>query len=70
MSLARRFGLTSRTRRLSLRSVNPKGEMVKAALPVQRAAGREAGFVSGKWSDDRMYSSADRGVQRSVFRPL
>jgi len=45
-------------------------DRVKAALPIQRAAGREAGFVNGTWSGDRTYSSADRGVARSVFRPL
>ena len=44
-------------------------EKVKAALPVQRIAGREAGFVSGIWSSNRTYSSADHGVARSVFKP-
>lgn len=44
-------------------------EKVKAALPVQRTAGREAGFVSGAWSSKRTYSSADYGVARSVFKP-
>ena len=45
-------------------------DKVKAALPIRRTAGREAGFVNGTWSGDRSYSSADRGVARSVFKPL
>jgi len=45
-------------------------DRVKAALPVQRSAGREAGFVYGTWSGDRTYSSAGQGVARSVFKPL
>lgn len=45
-------------------------DRVKAALPIQRTAGREAGFVRGTWSTDRTYSSAERGVARSVFEPL
>jgi hypothetical protein len=44
-------------------------ERVKAALPIQRTAGREAGFVNGTWSGDRNYSSADQGVARSIFKP-
>jgi hypothetical protein len=43
---------------------------VKAALPIRRSAGREVGFVHGTWSVDRNYSSAERGVARSVFKPL
>jgi Bacterial HORMA domain family 1 len=45
-------------------------ERVKAALPIQRSAGREAGFVYGTWTGDRTYSSADQGVSRSVFKAL
>lgn len=45
-------------------------ERVKAALPIERSAGREAGFVYGTWSGDRTYSSAGQGVARSVFKPL
>lgn len=45
-------------------------DRVKAALPIQRSAGREAGFVNGTWSGDRTYSSAGQGVARSVFKPL
>ncbi len=43
---------------------------VKAALPIQRNAGREAGFVRGTWSESRTYASADHGVARSVFKAL
>jgi hypothetical protein len=43
---------------------------VKAALPIQRTAGREAGFVCGTWGGERSYSSADSGVARSVFKSL
>ena len=43
-------------------------ERVKAALPIQRTAGREAGFLNGTWSGDRSYSASDRGVARSVFK--
>jgi Bacterial HORMA domain family 1 len=45
-------------------------ERVKAALPIQRTAGREAGFVTGTWSGARTYSAADQGIARSVFRAL
>ena len=41
---------------------------VKAALPIERSAGREAGFVAGTWSSDRAYSAANHGVARSVFK--
>ena len=41
---------------------------VKAALPIERSAGREAGFVGGTWTGDRTYSSSGQGVARSVFR--
>jgi hypothetical protein len=44
-------------------------ERVKAALPIERSTGREAGFVFGIWSSDRTYSSAGKGVSRSVFKP-
>jgi hypothetical protein len=43
-------------------------ERVKAALPIQRVTGNEAKFVGGTWNADRGYSSADRGVERSVFK--
>lgn len=45
-------------------------ERVKAALPIQRSAGREAGFVTGTWTGARTYSASDQGVARSVFRAL
>ena len=44
-------------------------ERVKAALPIQRASGVEAGFVSGIWSGERGYSSSDRGVIRWCSDP-
>jgi len=43
-------------------------ERVKAALPIQRTAGNEAGFATGTWGGGRAYSSGDHGVARSVFR--
>jgi hypothetical protein len=45
-------------------------EKVKAALPIIRTAGREAGFLNGTWNSDRNYSLADRGVARSVFKSV
>lgn len=43
---------------------------VKAALPIKRNSGNEAGFATGTWSGDRTYSSAQQGVSRSVFKAL
>jgi hypothetical protein len=55
-------------------SFNNLGEMerarVKAALPIKRTGGNEAGFATGTWTGDRSYSSAEQGVSRSVFKAL